>query len=93
LDYENPKKDKITGDYILFTDGDFLDINVWESQSATKETFNKNNNFQHNQNFGGQKHNKFNTHQNNQQNKGNSGFGGFNQNRGNFMGGKRGNYN
>ena len=78
----------------MFTDGDNLDINAWESQSAAgKETFNKNNNFQQNQNFGGQKHNKFNTPNNNQQFKGNSGFGGFNQNRGNFIGGKRGNYN
>lgn len=93
MDYENPKKDKITGDYILFTDGDVLDINAWESQTVNKENFNKNNNFQQNQNFNGQKHNKFNTQHNNQQYKNNSNYGGYTQNRGNFMGGKRGQYN
>ena len=45
MDYENPKRDKTSGEYILFTDGPLLDINIWEPSITLKDNFPNNNTF------------------------------------------------
>jgi len=58
VDYENPKRDKNSGEYLLFTDGAFLDINMWEPAQKQGGNFQQGGYKQPNQNKYGYDGNK-----------------------------------